>query len=96
MTPDSSNPPDETFPAPSLLQALTPVAVMVGLLSLAVYLFGADSSYGPNQIALCTGAVIAGLIGWRNGLGWNELETAMVEGISIALRAMLTPHEAQA
>jgi len=74
---------------PSLMQALAPVIVMVGLLAFSVYLFGEDSSYGPNQIALCVGAVIAGLIGWRNGISWSELETSMVQGITVALRAIL-------
>ena len=74
---------------PSVIQALTPVLVMVGLLAFSVYLFGEDSSYGPNQIALCIGAAIAGLIGWRNGISWEDLETSMVQGITVALRAIL-------
>jgi NhaC family Na+:H+ antiporter len=74
---------------PSVIQALTPVVVMVGLLAFSVYLFGEDSSYGPNQIALCIGAAIAGLIGWRNGIRWEDLETSMIQGIAVALRAIL-------
>lgn len=74
---------------PSVLQALTPVVVMVGLLAFSVYLFGEDSSYGPNQIALCIGAAIAGLIGWRNGISWEDLESSMIQGIAVALRAIL-------
>jgi NhaC family Na+:H+ antiporter len=74
---------------PSLIQALIPVFCMVGLLALSVALFGEDSSYGPNQIALIVGACIAGLIGWRNGISWTELETSMVSGITVALRAVL-------
>ncbi len=75
--------------SPGLLQALTPVLVMMGLLALSVHLFGEDSSYGPNQIALCIGAAIAALIGWRNGVSWSAMETSMVQGITIALRAIL-------
>lgn len=74
---------------PSLLQAVLPVLIMVALLALSVFLFGEDSSYGPNQIALCIGAAVAGLIGWYNGLRWVELEDGMVQGITIAMRAIL-------
>ncbi len=74
---------------PSLLQAVFPVLIMVSLLALSVFLFGEDSSYGPNQIALCVGAAAAGLIGWYNGLRWVELEDGMVQGINIAMRAIL-------
>lgn len=83
--------PDSQLPTltPTLLQALTPVVVMVGLLAMSVYLFGEDSSYGPNQIALCVGAAIAALIGWRNGITWPALESSMVNGISVALRAIM-------
>ena len=38
--------------APTLVQALVPVGVLVGLLAASVYLFGDGSSQGPNQIAL--------------------------------------------
>jgi len=74
---------------PTLAQAVTPVLTMMGLMALSVYLFGEDSSYGPNQIALCVGAGIAGLIGWKNGISWVNLESSMVDGISVALRAIL-------
>ena len=74
---------------PSLLQALLPVIILIALLASSVSLFGADSSYGPNQIVLCVGAAIAALIGWHNGHSWQELEAAMVNGINIALRAIL-------
>jgi len=73
----------------SLALSLLPVIVMVGLLALSVYLFGVDSSYGPNQIALCIGAAVACLIGWKKGLSWSQLEDSMVKGISVALRAIL-------
>lgn len=91
MSTSSAEPEFESFndTNPSVIQALTPVVVMVGLLAFSVYLFGEDSSYGPNQIALCIGATIAGLIGWYNGISWDALETSMIHGISIALRAML-------
>jgi Na+:H+ antiporter, NhaC family len=86
LPPESGHSPPSS---PTLLQAIIPVLIMVSLLAFSVYLFGEDSSYGPNQIALVIGAAVAGLIGWYNGLGWLELEEGMVNGISIAMRAIL-------
>jgi NhaC family Na+:H+ antiporter len=74
---------------PSLLAALTPVALMVALLAASVYIFGEDSSYGPNQIALLLSAAVAGLIGVRHGYRWEELEDGIVASISVALPAAL-------
>ena len=48
---------------PSLFAALLPVFVLIGLLGVNVYLYGEDSSYGPNQIALLLAAASATLVG---------------------------------
>ncbi|MQX52671.1 Na+/H+ antiporter NhaC [Alcanivorax sediminis] len=74
---------------PSLLDALFPILVLISLLAAAVYLYGDDASYGPNQVALLFCAGLASLIGLKNGLSWREIETAMVQGISVALGAIL-------
>lgn len=74
---------------PSLLDALIPLVVLIILLSLSVYLYGSDSSYGPNQIALFVGAAIAVIIGLKNGYSWAEMEKAMIHGISLSLGAVL-------
>jgi hypothetical protein len=41
---------------PTLFDALIPIAALVVMLALSVYLFGSDSSYGPNQIVLTLAA----------------------------------------
>ena len=74
---------------PSALQACIPVTVLILLLSLSVYLFGEDSSYGPNQIALCVGAAVAALIGWKNGRSWLEIEESITYGITVAIKPLL-------
>ena len=56
----------------SLLEAATPVLVLIGLLSFSVYLFGSDSSYGANQIALLLAGGIGALIAVRHGHSWRE------------------------
>jgi NhaC family Na+:H+ antiporter len=69
--------------------ALVPLLALVAMLALSVSLFGDNSSYGPNQIALLLAAGIAGLAGLYLGIPWSELEMAMVEGITLALKACL-------
>ncbi|MBI2969201.1 MAG: Na+/H+ antiporter NhaC [Gammaproteobacteria bacterium] len=73
----------------SMTQSLIPVIALIAMLSLSVYLFGADSSGGANQIALLLGGAIAAVIAVRNGHPWPQLERAIVEGISTAMGAIL-------
>ena len=74
---------------PTLGQALTPVALLIGLLASSVYLFGDSSSSGPNQIALILAAGLTIIIGLRNGYTWKEMEKGMVDGISLSMGALL-------
>jgi NhaC family Na+:H+ antiporter len=80
---------DSPRKAPTLLQALVPVAVLVGLLAASVYLFGDGSSQGPNQIALMLSAGVGAILGVRLGYPWKELERGIVRGISLSMGAML-------
>ena len=73
---------------PSFLDALIPIVILVALLAMSVAWFGSDSSYGPNQIVLLIVAGIACLIGLKNGMKWDELEKAMVHGISVSMGAI--------
>ena len=73
---------------PSLLQALTPLLFLIVALALSVHLYGDNSSYGANQIVLLLAAGVAGLIGIRNGLRWQDIEDAIVHGVSVATGAM--------
>ncbi|MCI5107999.1 MAG: Na+/H+ antiporter NhaC [Pseudomonadales bacterium] len=65
------------------------MAALICLLSLSVFLFGEDASYGPNQIALCFGAAVAAMIGWRNGQTWSEIEESIVTGITVSMKPIL-------
>jgi NhaC family Na+:H+ antiporter len=75
--------------APSLIDALIPIAALVVMLATSVYLFGDVSSGGPNQIVLTLGAAIASIIGVKNGYEWGDLQRAIVAGISTAMVAIL-------
>jgi len=75
--------------SPSVLQAATPLVVLIIMLASSVYLFGEDSSYGPNQIALWIAAGVAIAIGFYNHFSWEQIEDGIKEGISVALGALL-------
>ena len=75
--------------SPTVLQALIPLTVLIFLLSFSVYLFGEDASSGPYQIALCAGAAVAALVGWYNGHSWNDIESSIVLGITVAIKPLL-------
>ena len=74
---------------PTLGQALLPVGVLVVLLASSVYLYGDGSSSGPNQIALILAGGVAILVGIVNGYTWREMEQGIVNGISLAMGAIL-------
>lgn len=73
---------------PHLLIAMAPVAALILMLYASVKLYGSDSSYGPNQIALILSAAITTVLGLQNGLKWPSMEKAMVEGISLSMGAL--------
>ena len=66
-----------------------PVLFLIGALAASVYLFGDSSSRGPSQIALILSAGVGILLGIKNGYSWAELQRGIVEGISLAMGAML-------
>ncbi|MDX1706842.1 Na+/H+ antiporter NhaC [Pseudidiomarina sp.] len=74
---------------PSVLQAAAPLIALIITLAASVYLFGEDSSYGPNQIALWVAGGIAIMIGFYNDYSWADMEEGIKEGIAVALGAML-------
>lgn len=74
---------------PSYLQAAIPLLALIVMLASSVYIFGEDSSYGPNQIALLVAAGIACVIAFANGYHWEQIEEGITKGISVALGAIL-------
>jgi NhaC family Na+:H+ antiporter len=74
--------------APGLVDALVPIVVLVVLLAAAVFLFGNDSSYGPNQIALLLALGTAALIGRRIGHPWATVQSAMAQGLALGASAI--------
>lgn len=73
---------------PSYLDALIPVIFLIGMLSLAVYIFGEDASWGPNQIALTFSSLVAAVIGLKNGHTWDDIGKGVVNSIGQAMGAI--------
>ncbi len=67
------------------LLALTPIVFLVVLLACSVYLFGSNSSYGANQIALVLATCVAALVGRQVGLDWKAAEEGIITGIAVGL-----------
>ncbi len=75
--------------SPTLIDALIPVLALIVMLAFSVYLFGDNSSSGPNQIVLTMGAAIASLVAIKNGFLWADILKAIIAGISTAMGAIL-------
>ena len=75
--------------APTLGQALVPIGLLVGLLGSSVYIFGDESSSGPNQIALILCTCAASVVGLMNGHRWKDLEEGIKQGISVSMGSIL-------
>ncbi len=78
----------ETTP-PALWAALLPVVLLILLLGVNVYLYGSDSSYGSNQIALLIAAAVAAGLGLVFGTKIESMLEGIKKSIGSALVAML-------
>ena len=75
---------------PSLLQALTPILVLIVLLFVTVqFLWGDDALAGGNQMSLIFATVTAALIGWRLKYTWKEMLDGITHSIGTALPAAI-------
>ena len=73
----------------SITLALFPLMLLIFLLGLSVYLFGSDSSYGANQIALVIATFAAAIVGKKMGIPWAQLQEGILNGIMIGLAPIL-------
>lgn len=80
---------NKTTKTPSIVDALIPIVFLIIMLSMSVYLYGDNSSYGGNQIALILGAGVGAIIGIKNGYSWKEIEKGIVQGVSMGMGAIM-------
>jgi Na+:H+ antiporter, NhaC family len=74
---------------PSLFLALFPILLLMLLLGINVWIYGEDSSYGPNQIALILSGAVAAVIALRLGHKWKALQDGIINSISSSMTAIL-------
>jgi len=73
---------------PSLLDAILPVVVLIGLIALTIGLFGISATDGPLQVALLLSAAFASLIAFKNGHTVEAVAEAAVGGVTSAIGAI--------
>ena len=73
---------------PSLLDALAPIVVLIGLLALTIALFGVSATDGPLQVALLLSAAFASLVAFKNGYSVESVGQAAVTGVTAAMSAV--------
>jgi NhaC family Na+:H+ antiporter len=75
---------------PSLLLSLIPMIFLIVLLSLNVMVFGDGATAGPNQIALLSCALLAGLLCYFNlNMSYKNIEKSAVKAIAVSMQANL-------
>ncbi|MFR9610636.1 MAG: Na+/H+ antiporter NhaC family protein [Rikenellaceae bacterium] len=75
---------------PSIVASIIPIIVLVGLLYVAITLFGTHSIAGASQIALILSAAVAVFISMIfYGSEWSKIETAIVENITASAAAII-------
>jgi Na+:H+ antiporter, NhaC family len=79
---------DTTPRAPSLLDAILPVVMLVALLALTIWLFGVSATDGPLQVALLLSAAFASLIALKNGYTVASVADAAVGGVTTGVGAI--------
>lgn len=73
---------------PTLLEALIPIILLIGLLTANVFLFE-DTLAGSNQIALLLAATVGVVIVVRHGMKWESISEKIVSTIGSAMPSML-------
>ena len=74
--------------SPTLLDALLPVVVLIGLIALTIVLFGVSATDGPLQVALLLSAAFASLIALKNGFTSAAIADAAIGGVTTAMSAI--------
>src|SRR3954462_15179044 len=80
--------PEEQPRSPSLLDAVLPIAVLIGLLALTIAMFGVGATDGPLQVALLLSAAFASMVAFKNGHSVSSVADAAVGGVSSAMGAI--------
>ena len=73
----------------NIFWALSPIALLIALLSINVIIFSDEATSGANQIALIFSAMFAALIALNFGFRWKVLQEGIVKSIGSAMGAII-------
>lgn len=73
----------------SIIEALIPVVVLVGMLAYNVYVFGDDALSGSNQFILLLGGAVAAIVGFFNKVSYKQMLAEVAENIKATTGALL-------
>ena len=73
----------------NIFWALSPIVLLIGLLSINVIVFSDNATSGPNQIALIFSAMFASVIAINFGYNWKNLQDGIVNSITSAMGAII-------
>jgi NhaC family Na+:H+ antiporter len=73
---------------PTLLDAILPVIVLIGLIAMTIVLFGISATDGPLQVALLLSAAFASLMALKNGFTSAAIADAAIGGVTTAMSAI--------
>lgn len=73
----------------NIFWALSPIVLLITLLSINVIVFSDDATSGANQMALIFSAMFAATIALNFGFSWKNLQEGIVKSISSAMGAII-------
>jgi len=73
----------------SLAEALIPLLILVGLLAWNVFVFGDDALSGSNQFVLLIGAAVAAVVGFMNGVSYEQMMEEVASNLKSTSGAIL-------
>lgn len=73
----------------SLIDSIIPIAILIVLLALNVFLYGDGSLDGANQLALLLGTGVAVVIGIKNKIDWSHILKGISNSISATTPALI-------
>ncbi|AKC86451.1 Na+/H+ antiporter NhaC family protein [Pseudoxanthomonas suwonensis] len=77
-----------TAKAPSYLDAIVPLVVLVVLVGTSVALFGLDAINGPMQVAMILATMVAVAVILKNGHAWEEIAQSGQKGLATVVGAI--------
>ena len=72
----------------SILEAIIPIIILVGMLAYNVFIFGDDSLSGTNQFILLMGGAVAAIIGFRNKVSFSRMMDEVAENVKSTSSAL--------